>query len=148
MSATKRPGDHVTSEAQHITDELAIRNLIARIAHLADHGEGLDEYLACFAPDAAWNFPVGSRVGHESILAGAQERRASGTTGPGSNSRHLISTIEVAVDGSDEATSDAYFVFLVETNETPRIFNCGHYHDTWRRTADGWKLAVRDIVLG
>lgn len=133
---------------QRTADELAIRNLIARLAHLADHGEDLEEYAACFTEDAQWNLPVGSRTGRASILTGAQERRALGTVGPGSSSRHLITTIEVRVDGSDDATSDAYFVFLVGTNETPTIFNCGYYQDTWRRTPDGWRLAARDITLG
>ena len=133
---------------QRIADDLAIRNLIARIAHLADHGEDLDVYLECFTEDAEWNFPIGARKGHADILAGAQERRAAGTTGPGANSRHILTTIDVRADGGDTATSDSYFVFLVETNVAPKIFNCGHYHDTWVRTPSGWKLKVRDIVLG
>lgn len=133
---------------QQLADDLAIRNRIARIAHLSDHSEDLDEYLECFTEDAAWNFPIGARKGHADILAGALERRASGTTGPGSNARHILSTMDVRVDGTDSATSDAYFVFLVETNVAPRIFNCGHYHDTWVRTPTGWRVKVRDIVLG
>ncbi len=133
---------------RRITDVLDIRNTIARIAHLADHGEDLDVYLACFTEDAEWNFPIGARKGHADILAGAQERRASGTTGPGSNSRHILTTIDVRADGGDVATSDAYFIFLVETDQAPRIFNCGHYADTWVRTDDGWKLKVRNITLG
>ena len=136
------------TDLQRIADDLAIRNLIARIAHLADHGEDLDVYLTCFTEDAEWNFPIGARKGHADILAGAKDRRATGTTGPGSNSRHILTTIDVRVDDSDVATSDSYFVFLVETNVAPKIFNNGHYHDTWVRTADGWKLKVRDIVLG
>jgi 3-phenylpropionate/cinnamic acid dioxygenase small subunit len=133
---------------QRLADDLAIRNRIAEIAHLADHGEDLDVYLDCFTEDAAWNFPIGARKGHADILAGAKERRAAGTTGPGSNSRHILTTIQVQADGSDTATADSYFVFLVETNVAPRTFNCGHYHDTWVRTPTGWKLQVRDIVLG
>jgi len=133
---------------QHLADDLAIRNRIAQIAHLADHGTDLDVYLDCFTEDAEWNFPIGARKGHADILAGAKDRRATGTTGPGSNTRHILTTIEVRVDGSDVATSDSYFIFLVETNVAPKIFNCGHYQDTWVRTPSGWKLRVRDIVLG
>ena len=133
---------------QRIADDLAIRNTIARIAHLSDHGDDLAVYLECFTEDAEWNFPIGARKGHADILAGAIDRRASGTTGPGSNARHILSTIDVRADGGDTATSDSYFVFLVETNVAPRIFNCGHYADTWVRTSKGWKLRVRDIVLG
>lgn len=133
---------------QRLVDDLAIRNAIARIAHLADHGEDLDIYLQCFTEEAEWNFPIGARKGRADILAGAKDRRASGTTGPGSHSRHILSTIDVQADGSDVATADSYFVFLTETNVAPKVFNCGHYHDTWVRTAAGWKLKVRDIVLG
>jgi 3-phenylpropionate/cinnamic acid dioxygenase small subunit len=133
---------------QLLADDLAIRNLIARVAHLSDHSEDLNVYLACFTEDAAWNFPIGGAHGHAEILAGAQGRRASGLTGPGANSRHILSTIDVQVDGSDTATSDAYFVFLVDTDTAPRIMNNGHYHDTWVRTPTGWRIKVRDIVLG
>ena len=133
---------------QRIADDLAIRNMIARIAHIADHGDDLVAYLACFTEDAEWNFPIGARKGHDDILAGAVDRRASGTTGPGSNSRHILTTIDVRADGTDTVASDSYFVFLVETNVAPRIFNCGHYSDTWVRTPNGWKLRVRNIVLG
>jgi 3-phenylpropionate/cinnamic acid dioxygenase small subunit len=136
------------SAMTHIDDELEIRNLIARIAHQSDHGEDLADYMACFTEDAEWNFPVGARVGQAAIRAGAEERRGTGMTGPGSHTRHLLTTIEVRADGSDTATSQAYFVYLVDTHETPRIFNCGHYRDTWRRTPDGWKLAIRNIELG
>lgn len=133
---------------RRITDDLEIRNLIARIAHLADFGDDLDVYLTCFTEDAEWNFPIGARKGHADILAGAVDRRASGTTGPGSNSRHILTTIEVDADGTDVATSNSYFIFLVETDQAPRIFNCGHYADTWVRTDTGWKLAARNITLG
>jgi 3-phenylpropionate/cinnamic acid dioxygenase small subunit len=138
----------VQATLRRITDDLEIRNLIARIAHLADWGTDLDAYLACFTEDAEWNFPIGARKGHADILAGAKDRRASGTTGPGSNSRHVLTNVEVEADGGDVATSNSYFVFLVETNEQPKIFNCGHYADTWVRTDDGWKLKVRNITLG
>ena len=53
-----------------------------------------------------------------------------------------------APDGSDTATSDAYFIFLIETDVAPRMMNNGHYHDTWVRTPTGWRVKVRDIVLG
>jgi hypothetical protein len=67
----------------HMTDtlaadtaaELKIRNLISRIALLADQGN-LDEYIDQFTEDAVWDFPNGPRHGRADILAGATERRA------------------------------------------------------------------------
>ena len=40
-----------------IADELAIRNLIARVAHLADMGVDPDEYVENFTEEADWLMP-------------------------------------------------------------------------------------------
>jgi hypothetical protein len=44
--------------------------------------------------------------------------------------------------------ADSYWLFVVDTNSEPRIQSTGRYHDVFRRTADGWKLASRSIELG
>ncbi len=128
-------------------DELQIRNLIARIALLADQGE-LDEYVDQFTEDAVWDFPSGPRHGRADILAGAVQRRADKVTGPGSNTRHVITTVSVQVPGGDAATSDSYFLFYQNTTTAPTLFNMGHYRDTFAREGDVWRLARRDITLG
>jgi 3-phenylpropionate/cinnamic acid dioxygenase small subunit len=132
---------------QRVADELEIRNLVARLAQLADFGPDLDEYIALFMPDAEWNMPGAPRRGHADIMAGAVDRRATGTVGPGSNTRHVITTLAVAVDG-DSATSDCYFLFFVDTLGTRAVQIMGHYHDDHVRTAEGWKLARRTITFG
>jgi 3-phenylpropionate/cinnamic acid dioxygenase small subunit len=86
-------------------------------------------------------------VGQAAILAGARERRAAGTQGPGTHTRHVITTIAITVDG-DTATGEAYYLFVVDTDKTPRVSGIGYYHDTFRRTATGWKLARRQITPG
>ena len=75
---------------RRVADELEIRNLVAKLAHLADEGD-LDEYLQLFAEDAVWDggAELGSVKGHPELLAAAKERRASGRSGPGTNSRHV-----------------------------------------------------------
>jgi uncharacterized protein (TIGR02246 family) len=127
--------------------ELQIRNLISRIALLADQGE-LAEYLDQFTEDAVWDFPGGPRHGRADILAGAQARRADGVTGPGSATRHVLTTVSVQVLGPDAATGDSYFLFYQHTTTAPTLFNMGHYHDTFAREGDVWRLARRDITLG
>jgi uncharacterized protein (TIGR02246 family) len=127
--------------------ELKIRNVIARLALLADQGD-LDEYVDQFTEDSLWGFPGGSRQGRNDIRAGAEERRAGGVTGPGSNTRHVITTVSVHVDGADTATADSYFLFYQNTTTAPTLFNMGHYHDTFTRQGDVWRLARRDITLG
>jgi 3-phenylpropionate/cinnamic acid dioxygenase small subunit len=132
---------------QRIVDELEIRNLIARLAHLADIGD-LDEYVSLFTEDASWEMPGSPRRGQADIMAGARERRAVGTTGPGSNTRHVISTLAVCVNGADEASSDSYWLFYGDTTTTPTVSLMGRYHDTLQRTPAGWKLARREITFG
>jgi 3-phenylpropionate/cinnamic acid dioxygenase small subunit len=131
-----------------VADELEIRNAIALIAHLADMGTDVDEYIGCFTVDAHWLMPNAPRKGHDDIKAGWLERRKINQTGPDSHSRHHITTIRVEADGSDVATSDSYFIFFVNTTTSPTVQLMGHYHDTWQRSAQGWKLARREITFG
>ena len=95
-----------------------------------------------------WAFPGAPRQGRHDIRAGAEERRAGGVTGPGSNTRHVITTISVQLGGEDDATADSYFLFYQNTTTAPTLFNMGHYHDTFARQGDVWRLARRDITLG
>jgi 3-phenylpropionate/cinnamic acid dioxygenase small subunit len=141
IDMTENPG------TSRLTDELEVRNLVARLAHLADMGH-LDEYVSLFTEDASWEMPGAPRQGQADIMAGAKERRGAGTTGPGSNTRHVISTLAVHTDGTDLATSDSYWLFFGNTTTAPAVRLMGHYHDTLRRTPEGWKLARREISFG
>jgi ketosteroid isomerase-like protein len=128
------------------SDEREIRNVLARLGHLADYGD-LDVYLTLFTDDAIWERAGDRRQGHADILAGAKERRASGLQGPGTHTRHMNTTMWVHVDGSDEAEAHSYFLFVQNTDTSPTLGMVGHYHDTMRRTPDGWKLAHRRIII-
>jgi 3-phenylpropionate/cinnamic acid dioxygenase small subunit len=133
---------------QQVADELAIRNVVARLAQLADMGD-LDDYLKLWTEEASWEMPgAPPRKGHADILQGAKERRASGMQGPGTSTRHVITTLSVELDGLDAATTDSYFLFVADTSTSPRLSIVGHYHDTLRRSADGWRMARRQITFG
>jgi len=129
-----------------MSDDAAIRNVVARLAMLSDGGD-LEEYVDLFTDDARWDMPGGALQGRDNLLAGAIERRETGTVGPGSNTRHVIATQTVEVDG-DEAVSDAYFQFWVNTATEPSMALFGTYRDRLVRTGDGWKLAHRVISFG
>ena len=131
---------------RRVADELEIRNLLARLAHLADDGD-LDEYIQLFTDDARWDAGAafGCKVGHEEIRAGVVERRSTGTAGPGSHSRHVITTSAVEVAG-DRATGCSIFHFYVNTNEAPQLALLGVYEDEFARTDRGWCLAHRKIL--
>jgi len=128
------------------SDDSLIRNLIARIAQLADDGD-LGEYVECFTPDARWDMPDAPRRGHAQILAGGQDRRAADQAGAGSATRHVVNTIVVTVAGS-WARASSYWQFYVNTSEAPLLQLMGRYDDTFIRTDDGWRLDHRRITIG
>jgi 3-phenylpropionate/cinnamic acid dioxygenase small subunit len=133
--------------AARVAAELAVRNVISRIAILADQG-GLDEYVDQFTEDGVWDFPPAPRRGRSDIRVGAEARRAEVVSGPGSATRHVITNVAVRVEDADHAVADSYFVFLQNTTTSPTILNMGAYHDSFVREGPVWRLARREITLG
>jgi 3-phenylpropionate/cinnamic acid dioxygenase small subunit len=127
-------------------DDAAIRNLIARVAQLADTGDA-EEYAQCFTLDARWDMPGAPRRGRADILAGSQARRDSGEIGPGSATRHVVGTVTVDVNG-DTARARSYFQFFAQTTTTPHVRLIGEYDDQFVRSPDGWLLDHRRITIG
>jgi 3-phenylpropionate/cinnamic acid dioxygenase small subunit len=131
---------------------LEIHHLLARLAFASDEGS-LDEYQALFTEDAELvvddpriAVPGAEAVrGSDKIRATAEKRRQAKTSGPGSNTRHVVSTIAVEVDG-DNATSTASWLLLRDTNGIPSLVGVGQYRDRLRRDADGWRIASRVIT--
>jgi uncharacterized protein (TIGR02246 family) len=151
MSATDDVNESATPEMTEqltrVVADLEIRNLLARVAQLADHGE-LEEYILLWTQDASWEFPGAPRRGREAIMEGARQRRAENVTGPGSATRHVITTVVVKVDDALTATADSYWSFWRETTTTPVLFNMGYYHDTVRFVDGAWRIARREITVG
>jgi 3-phenylpropionate/cinnamic acid dioxygenase small subunit len=135
-------------QLQRMADELEVRNVLARIAQLADDGS-LDEYMSLYTDDAVWDAggSFGVKRGHAEILAGARERRAAGTAGPGTHKRHVLTTTAVRVEGAT-AHARSYFLFYVDCDKAPRVQVAGAYQDELRRTPAGWKLARRKVEPG
>lgn len=135
------------SELRTIRAELDVRNLIAQVAQLADTGE-LSDYARCWTEEAAWEYPSSPVYGRDAILASATERRRTGTTGPGSHTRHMITTVRVLIEDADTATVDSCWLFIKANEGAHTTLAMGDYHDELRRSADGWQIARRQITLG
>jgi len=135
--------------------EFEIRNLLARLAQLADSGD-TDEYVSLLTDDIVWAMPpnpsiglaASERRGHEEIAAGQRERMEAGHQGPGSATMHTVSTTSVAFDGDNTATAQSAFAYWGDTTTAPAVRSMGRYLDTFRRTEAGWKLARREITFG
>lgn len=147
----------IDSSIQRLIDELQIRNLVARLSHLADSGtdEEMEEYLSIYTPDGVWAPIVPGatdraleRRGRDDILAGVNERRAAKLQGPGSHSKHFITTVLVTFDSDDVALSRSNFLVFNETNVRPPVlFSAGEYRDRFVRGPEGWNLVRREIVV-
>jgi len=143
---------------QRLADELEIRNLVAELSQLADTAseEELERYLALFTDDATWAvladgevLSAQERKGHQEILEGVRERRAAGIQGPGTNTRHVVSTLVVTFETSDKALARCYWRYYTNTTSSaPTLALMGEYRNTFVRTRKGWKLARRELIPG
>lgn len=73
-------------------------------------------------------------------------RKHLGGCGP---SQHLLGNHRIEVDG-DHATSVTYArVFHRGSGDRSALsWECmGEYHDTWTRTAEGWRISARDLIV-
>ena len=128
--------------------ESEVRNVVALLALRADGGD-LDAYVDLYTPDADWELPGAPRHGHADIRAGAEERRRSGATGPGSHTRHVVTTVAATVDAAGaEAVAESVWLFYVDTAGEPRVQSMGSYRDTLVPTPAGWKVRRREIRIG
>jgi hypothetical protein len=134
------------------SDELQIRNLIARLAQAADlvAEDRLDaDYVPLFTEDAVWEAVPGALApgairneGIAAIRAAAVERRRVGTSGPDAGLMHMVSTSVIAIDG-DVATAQSCSIVVHGAEQAIRSL-C-RYDDLFRRTGDEWRLARRTV---
>jgi hypothetical protein len=124
--------------------ELAIRNLIARMAHATDGGD-LDSYGALLAPDVRWAMAGREPMsGREEVVESARGRRAAGTVGPGSGNRHFICSVAVELDLEHQAAqATSYFLYVSASDGQQVIRASGVYSDAFRLTESGWLFAER-----
>ncbi|HVX09156.1 nuclear transport factor 2 family protein [Humibacter sp.] len=130
-----------------IDDAEAIRTLIARIAHTADAAHDIEETVLLYTPDAVWELGDTRVVGHDDLRAAAEVRRREGRAGPGTFSRHLVSTVAVAVHGNT-GVADSYWQFFTHTGGQPHLDSMGAYRDKVVRTEEGWRVSRRTITAG
>lgn len=133
----------------------AVRDLISRVAHCSDYGTA-EEYAQLFTVDAVWSSPAipamqkkaDYRVGRQEIEEGSRQRRAAGIHGPGTATRHVVTTVSVTMHGPDIASAVSLWMFYGDTTGTPRLLSMGRYDDLVVLTPDGWRISRRVITPG
>jgi 3-phenylpropionate/cinnamic acid dioxygenase small subunit len=149
------PADGVTeAEVRRAIDAFQVMQVLKRVAYISDAGS-LEEYAALLTADMVWEMPhnpvtgvaAQTRRGQEDVMAGVVERRATGSQGPGSGTRHVVDTVQVEAErGTAVALSS--WQFYVGAYGSPRIVSMGFYRDELRRVEGSWRLAARRITLG
>jgi hypothetical protein len=130
-------------------DELAIRNLLARVAHLTDgRGGNLDDYVELWTDDCTWSSPVaGTWHGHDGHRSRHERFRKAGVQGPGASSFHVLTTVWVDVQG-EEADALSTWMLVTRWSGAPSVEDIGTYTDRLRRGPTGWRLATRMVEQG
>lgn len=128
-----------------LADSTQIANLLSRFATLADVGT-LDEIAGTLADDVIWNMAGTTWAGRDAVVAGLRQLREAGHAGPGTNTRHLVTNLQIEPDGANAVRAHSYFIFLA-AGSPPAVHLFGEYRDTLRKEHGGWRIASRHIVI-
>ncbi|MEU6917381.1 nuclear transport factor 2 family protein [Streptomyces olindensis] len=132
----------MNGEPKDTPDAIRISNLLNAFARNADEGpvEGMGRLLA---EDVEWRMTDVTWRGRTEVLYGLQGMRVLGHAGPDSGNRHIVTNLEVHVNG-DRASAFSYFQ-LVSGDQPAAILVTGSYRDELMRCDDRWLLARREV---
>ncbi len=133
------------TELTRLLDERAIVEVTHRYCAALD-GRDWDALSRCFTPDA---IAVYGRITGQHEGIGAIQRVCRTALEPLDASQHLVANHLVELLG-DQAKSSCY----IRAQHTRRgledgenFMVAGTYEDEWRRTADGWRICRRTLVV-
>jgi hypothetical protein len=147
------------TDLQKLKDELEIRNLVGKLAIMADNADDLSEYFSLWTQDGTFDMrePFGMREGDapsawkvsglDNLRANRKQLRDTGFQGPGTNVWHVNTTLHITVHDGENAESQSYWV-LVGSSEKVEVLRIGHYHDRFRKEDGRWKMAYRIVTPG
>lgn len=128
------------------TNETAVRECTQLVTDYAFYRDRPDaEGVAnLFTEDAVFHLMGAKFEGRSAI----RERVAAGIGGP--VFRHMMSTVNIRVDGASATGVSYVTVYQGVAGDTPQSMAqpmaIGEYHDRFVRTKSGWKIAERNFV--
>jgi hypothetical protein len=126
---------------QELSDRLEINDLITDYSYAIDT-RSWDDLDLLFTPDAHIDYTaVGGEAGDVPTIKAWLEK----TLAMFSGFQHLVATSKVTIDG-DTATGRTlcHNPMIMDNNGAEMVIFVGiWYHDTFVRTADGWRISSR-----
>jgi uncharacterized protein (TIGR02246 family) len=132
-------------DLQRITDRVDITALAGEFTD-AGMTHDYDRFASLFTEDGVWAIPGGGIEfrGREAIRAGIERLQANWEFFV-QNSHPGIIRMDAA--NPDAATGRAYIAELGRFRNGSSHVNYALYHDSYERTADGWKFEARSYEL-
>jgi hypothetical protein len=125
-------------------DYIEIRQLVSRYGYAVDTGaDNGNVYAELFAPDGAFLDRTGKATQGRDALSAVARRFMRG---PQSQFHFLMNhVIEATPDGA-RGKEFLLQLRMGEPGHENDIFGGGHYEDTYRKTADGWRFKTRQFI--
>lgn len=132
-------------DLREVSDRLEINEVLARYCHALDR-QDWPAFRALFTPDARLDFaafggPVGDVAAIEAHLRPVLESLKG--------SEHVSTTVIIDLDGDKASARSAAIVPLTRATADGgehTMFNGLFYEDELTRTAQGWRISVRNQV--
>jgi len=129
-------------------DQVAIEQLLNRYCHKLDRGE-IEAVVELFAEDAVLipEYEGGARHAGRGAVHAWYTHYGATTIAAVRGLRHKISTVMIDVSG-DQASAVCYLdADSVNRQTGKRSLVGGRYEDRLVRTAEGWRISERRIVI-
>ena len=125
--------------APRVADELAVQRLMSTYCQMVDDGRFAD-VAALFSHDGVFE-NRGVRIGQQQLTAFLEEAQV-----PERRGRHTCGYALVKFEGEDNAYAATDFVFMGRADGVFFVKFVGRYHDTLRRSPDGWQFVERRVA--
>lgn len=133
------------ADLRALLDRVAIEQLTIDYCWALDTGRW-DDLHAVFTADAVADLGAGGQRGVEEII-----ERVSSALGPLDDSQHLVTNHQITIDDDGETANGRCYVHaqhIRRGDEGDRLFVvAGRYEDRYTRTAEGWRIVERRIVV-
>ena len=136
-------------QVERLWIERECARLVTLYCHYVDHGEA-ERVAELFSKDGRWVSAQVTMDGVEQIRSGFARRQANAKR----MSRHVCNNLHVEVQDADHAEGCVYLTLYRHDGKEGRALSplegpamVGEYRDTFVRTAEGWRIATREIVV-